>query len=172
MGLKVGEVKLEAYNYNWKEMFLKEKEELKKKFKDVALTIEHIGSTAVKGLSAKPIIDIAIGLDKLEDFNIVKENFIKDENYSIKEDFDAGEILIRKGNENNRTHFIHVMEISSERYKNAILFRNYLQKNIQALNAYEALKIELANRYSNNRKEYTKSKNMFINEIIIRAKKL
>ena len=72
MGLKVGVVKLEEYNPKWKDMYLEEKENLKGMFGNVALAIEHIGSTSVEGLSAKPIIDIAIGVKSLSDFDKVK----------------------------------------------------------------------------------------------------
>lgn len=165
MGLKVGTVKLEEYNSKWKDMYLEEEKYLKEMFGDVALAIEHIGSTSVEGLSAKPIIDMAVGVRHLSDFDKVKEKFMV-EPYSVKEDSTEGEILVRKGNEDNRTHFIHVMELDSKRYMESILFRDYLRKNIRALEKYEELKKDLAVKYVDDRKKYTASKNEFINEII------
>lgn len=165
MGLKVGVVKLEEYNPKWKDMYLEEKENLKGMFGNIALAIEHIGSTSVEGLSAKPIIDIAIGVKSLSDFDKVKEKFMK-EPYSVKEDSTAGEILVRKGNEDNRTHFIHVMEIDGKRYIESILFRDYLRKHGWALKEYEDLKKDLSIKYQNNRKVYTTSKNDFIKKIL------
>lgn len=165
MGLKVGTVKLEEYNPKWKDMYLEEEKKLKEMFGDLALAIEHIGSTSIEGLSAKPIIDIAVGVGHLSDFDKVKEKFMV-EPYSVKEDSTEGEILVRKGNEDNRTHFIHVMEPSSKRYIESILFRDYLRKNIWALEKYEVLKKDLAVKYADDRKKYTASKNEFINEII------
>lgn len=165
MGLKVGTVKLEEYNPKWKDMYLEEEKNLREMFENVALTIEHIGSTSIEGLSAKPIIDIAVGVRHLSDFDKVKEKFMV-ETYSVKEDSTEGEILVRKGNEDNRTHFIHVMEPDSKRYIESILFRDYLRKNIWALEKYEELKKDLAVKYADDRKKYTASKNEFINEII------
>lgn len=170
MGLKVGTVKLEKYNSNWTKEFAKEKENLSKIFGNIAIEIEHIGSTSVEGLSAKPIIDIAVAVNKLNDFDKVKEYFEK-EPYSVKEDSVDDEILIRKGSEDNRTHFIHVMELNSKRYQDTIIFRNYLRNNITALEAYEKLKEDLANKYADNRKMYTASKNEFIKKIIEKAYK-
>ncbi len=170
MGLKVGTVKIEKYNPNWELEFYKEKEDLAKIFGNLATEIEHIGSTSVKGLSAKPIIDIAVALKKLDDFEKVKEKFQK-EPYSVKEDSDEDEILIRKGAEDNRTHFIHVMEINSKRYKDTIIFRNYLRKHEEAMKEYESLKKELAKKYADNRKMYTSSKNEYIDNIIKKAYK-
>ncbi len=165
MGLKVGTVKLEKYDFNWANEFNEEKEILFKIFGDIAIKIEHIGSTSIEGLSAKPIIDIAIAVNKLEDFEKVKSYFEK-EPYSIKENSVNDEILVRKGSEDNRTHFIHIMELNSKRYQDTIIFRDYLKYNIDTLKAYEKLKKDLANKYSNNRKMYTASKNDFIQKVI------
>ena len=67
MGLKIGTVKLEKYNSKWQEMFESEKKILGEIFKGLEVKIEHIGSTSIEGIFAKPIIDIAIGLNKLCD---------------------------------------------------------------------------------------------------------
>jgi len=168
MGLKVGTVKIETYNPKWKDMFNEEKENLKSIFNNLAINIEHIGSTSVEGLSSKPIIDIAVTLNKLDDFDKVKEYFEK-EPYSVKEDCVSDEILIRKGSEDNRTHFIHVMEKTSPRYKNTILFRDYLRNNKEVLEEYEKLRKELAEKYADDRKMYTASKNDFIQKVLKKA---
>lgn len=170
MGLKVGTVKLEKYNSNWVNNFKQEKEILSKIFGDIAIKIEHIGSTSIEGLSAKPIIDIAVAVNKLKDFEKVKTYFEK-EPYSIKGDSVDDEILVRKGSEDNRTHFIHVMELNSKRYQDTIIFRDYLRNHIDTLKAYEKLKEDLANKYADNRKMYTDSKNEFIQEVIEKAYK-
>ena len=135
MGLKVGMVKLAEYNPSWNEKFEEEKKNLEELFGSVALSIEHIGSIAVEGLSAKPIIDIAVGVKNLNDFELVKEKFMEDP-YSVKEDSTDGEILVRKGNEDNRTHFIHVMELDSQRYKDTIMFRDYLRHHLNVVRDY------------------------------------
>ena len=92
IGLLKGFVKVEKYNPKWQEEFKKEKKNLKKVFGNVALSIEHIGSTSIVGLSAKPIIDIAIGVDSLKDISKVKEKILKFSYYSIKEDNADGEM--------------------------------------------------------------------------------
>ena len=171
MGLEVGKVKLEKYQNDWKEEFKKEKNNLAKIFGEVALEIEHVGSTAIPGLSAKPIIDIALALNSLEDFDEFKYYYDNHEDYSIKDTREIGEILLRKGSESNRTHFIHIVKKDSDRYKNMILFRDYLINNLEELKAYEDLKKELAIKFKDDRKSYTASKNEFITDIINKAKK-
>lgn len=170
MALEMGKVHLENYNSNWKIMFEEEKENLKEKFGEYAISIEHIGSTAIEGLSAKPIIDISVGVNKLEDFKLVKDKILQDYKYSVKEDSVEGEILVRKGPEPTITHFIHVMEIESDRYKNTIIFRDYLRDNPVEVKRYERLKKELAKKYFDNRIMYTSSKKDFIEGILLKAK--
>ena len=165
-GLKVGEVSLEKYNPMWKEEFLKEKENLEKIMGKIALSIEHVGSTAIEGLSAKPIIDIAVGVEKLSDFEKVRHKFLNHAQYSIKNPSSPGEVLVRKVPEENRTHFIHVMEINSERYIDTLKFRDYIINNKEALFQYEKLKQELAKKYPSEREKYTSSKNYFITDIL------
>lgn len=171
MGLKVGIVELKEYDHKWKDEFKEEKERLKTIFGDLAITIEHVGSTAIEGLSAKPVIDIAIGVNKLPNIDVINQIFLNHLQYSVKEDSVEDEILVRKGPEDNRTHFIHIMEVDSIRYKNTILFRDYLINNPDELLKYENLKKELASKYSNERKMYTSSKNDFITDIIRKARK-
>lgn len=169
MGLKVGTVKLEDYNPEWKNSFEVEKNNLINIFKNIALKIEHVGSTSVEGLSAKPIIDMMVIIKSFSDFESVRSYFEK-EPYSIKLDSPEDEILIRKGDESNRTHFIHVVELGSDRQINTLLFRDYLRENKDALLEYEKLKKELAIKYADDRKMYTASKNDFIQEILKKAK--
>lgn len=169
MGLKVGTVRLEGYNPEWKNSFEVEKNNLINIFKEIALKIEHVGSTSIEGLSAKPIIDMMVIIKRFSDFENVRSYFEK-EPYSIKLDSPEDEILIRKGDESNRTHFIHVVELGSDRQINTLLFRDYLRENKDALLEYEMLKKELAIKYADDRKMYTASKNDFIQGILKKAK--
>lgn len=161
MGLKRGTVKLEKHNNNWKNDFNIEKDNLEKLFGDVALKIEHIGSTSLNEIMAKPIIDIAVGVRSLDDFKKVESNF-KNYPYSIKEDSVTDEILVRKEQNECILYLIHVMEIESKRYIDTIVFRDYLIENPNRLKEYEKLKIQLAKKYADNRVMYTMSKAEFI----------
>ena len=66
LGLTSGTVKIEEYNPEWKDEFLKEEALLKKQLQDYDVDIQHVGSTSIVGCYAKPIIDIAIGVETLE----------------------------------------------------------------------------------------------------------
>ena len=81
MGLINGTVKLENEHLKWKEMFIYEKEVLKQLFGKLALEIEHVGSTAVEGLQAKPIVDIAVGINNFNSIKNIIEKLLIIVNY-------------------------------------------------------------------------------------------
>ncbi len=158
MGLTNGKVDLDNNYILWKEMFDNEKKILSNIFPNSV--IEHVGSTAVKGLLAKPIIDIAVGLNSLNIDNVID----KLNDYEIK--YNSDEILLIKEENNETNYLIHVLDINSDRYKNMIRFRDILINNSKIRKAYEELKINLKNKYSNDRIMYTKSKEDFIKRIL------
>lgn len=164
MGLINGTVSLENNYKLWKKMFIDEKKYLESIFTKDNFTIEHVGSTAIKGLLSKPIIDIAIGVDNLN--SITKYFSLLERTYTIKSNIDKSEILLIKENETETFSIVHVLPINGERYINLIKFRDILNNNPDIVKQYENLKTELANKYKNNRIMYTKSKNNFINEVL------
>ena len=172
MGLKVGTVKLEKYNPKWKEMLNEEKENLKHIFKDLAINIEHIGSTSIEGLSAKPIIDIAIGTNDVETVVLIGD-ILKENNYDVENQLDTkGEIFAGKGETTARTHYIHIQKIGSTYWNNFMYFKTYLLDHPETVKEYEKLKCELSEKYKDDRKKYTASKNEFISSILEKAKKM
>ncbi|MBR3523176.1 MAG: GrpB family protein [Bacilli bacterium] len=164
MGLINNQVYLENNYKIWKKIFSEEKEKLNKIFSEDNFEIEHVGSTAIENLSAKPIVDIAIGVPSFDNFKKYLNKLSK--LYIIKENYENDEILLIKEKGNETFFLIHVIPINCIRYKNMIAFRDILRVNCNILKKYEMLKINLANKYSNNRQMYTKSKNDFINEIL------
>ena len=162
MRAKEGEVRLEKHNPRWRQMFAQELDELWDYFGDYAIRISHIGSTAIDNIEAKPIIDIVVAVKDLDDFSFVSHKFTSNPEYSIKNDFTNEEILIRKGDKNNRSFYIHVMDIDSKRYKDVIIFRDLLLHDTKTFTDYRNLKHTLATKYSQNRKKYTSTKSDFI----------
>ena len=170
MGLNKDSVRLENFSTNWKEMYLEEEKKLKELIGDYILSIEHVGSTSIPNLKSKPIIDIAITVNELND--ALKFSELLDNNgYEFR--YDNGienEYFVRKGTPDNRTHYIHKVEKNSERLNNLILFRNYMLKHPEEVINYQNLKEHLASIYSDNRKMYTSSKNDYIQNILKLAK--
>ncbi len=177
IGLKRGTVKLVPHNPKWAELFDEEKQLLKKTFGDTILAIEHIGSTAIPGISAKPIIDINVGVESLDVARSMKEKFEK-LGYEhrpfapgkTKDDLKWQELYV-KGPEAKRTHHVHVTVLGNNYWKNDLLFRDYLRKNANRAKQYTNLKQVLAEKHAEDRGTYTKNKEQFINETLEMAKK-
>lgn len=178
IGLKRGIVKLIPYNPKWKKLFEKEKQLFENTFGDVIIAIEHIGSTAIPGIPAKPIIDINIGVKSLEIARTMKKQF---ENIGyVYRPFIPGhsmeglkfQELYVKGSEKRRTHHAHATVYGNEYWKNNLLFRDYLRQNPARAQQYGELKKKLAEKYSYSRGTYTKNKEQFINETLEIAKKI
>ena len=164
MGLINKTVQLENNYDKWKKMFEEEKNTLNKIFNNESFIIEHVGSTAVKDLLAKPIVDIVIGLNSFDDIDNYKDKLKKI--YTLKENIDKKEILLIKENEKETFFLIHLLLVNDKRYQDMIKFRNILNSNKKILKEYEDLKIKLSRKYANDRKMYTQSKNNFITNIL------
>lgn len=177
IGLKRGTVKLVPHNSKWAKLFAEEKHLLKKTFGDTILAVEHIGSTAIPGLPAKPIIDINVGVESLGVARSMKEQFEK-LGYEhrpfvpgkTKDDLKWQELYV-KGPEAKRTHHVHVTVLGNNYWKNDLLFRDFLRKNPERSKQYTELKETLAQKYADDRGTYTKNKEQFINETLRIAKK-
>lgn len=165
IGLRQGTVKLITYDLSWPEEFAGELGRLRKIFGgDIA--IEHIGSTSIPGLTAKPIIDIQVGLPTLDDARRMVPQLIK-LGYSYMPERDKpDEVFMPKGPEELRTHYLHLVEMGGPRWNNTLMFRDYLRTHRDARDAYAHLKQELAWRYADNRPAYTDAKAAFITSIL------
>lgn len=170
LGLHKDLVRVVPYDSSWATEYKKEEKILKELIGDKILDIQHVGSTSIIGLSAKPILDIAIG---------VKDNDVLDKvipiltnaGYDVKNSIgEYGEVLARKGTPENRTHYIHIEVLGSEFWNNHILFRDYLLSHPQYIEEYKKLKKNLGDINKEDRKNYTKSKNEFIQKVIDLAK--
>jgi GrpB-like predicted nucleotidyltransferase (UPF0157 family) len=171
IGLKRNTVSLVKYNPEWIELFNKEKVLLKEILGQDAIGIEHIGSTAIIGIMAKPVIDIALGIDfkKVNEIKAILEN----NNWIFRPKFgDINKhIVFAKGNDIERTHYLHLMQYESKEWKEKIFFRDYLNNNEKERIEYEKLKIEAMNKFSDDRKNYTKEKDEFVQKIIDKGSK-
>ena len=170
MALKRGIVKLCDYNLNWKEEYLKEEKLLKEVLKDYILDIQHVGSTSIEGLKAKPIIDILIVIKSLDDIEKI-ENILKKYDYENRGQQGVSDrFFFAKGKEDARTHYIHFTESKSNTYYDLVYFKKYLIEHPEYIKKYCNLKQELATLYANERPKYTASKNDFIKNVIKLAK--
>ena len=173
IGLKRGTVRLCAHQKEWETEAQRTISVLRDILGESARAIEHVGSTAVFSIQAKPILDIAVATD---DFSAVlaKEEALKKAGFYYRPGSGPEEQLLfacgsyYEGTGQQQTHFIHVVLAGSVPWRNYLFFRDYLNKNIEAARAYEALKLSLAAALIS-REAYTKGKHDFIVRILHRA---
>lgn len=166
LGLKRGTVKLASAHDEWAQLFDKEKQLLLDTLGDRMIAIEHVGSTAIPGIPAKPLLDMNVAVTSLDDVYI--EGFVaplEKLRYHYMHKFPERRFFA-KGLEAQRTHHLNLVERDSEEWHNAILFRNYMRSSKRACEEYAVLKEKLADQYADDRASYTKAKEVFIQKII------
>jgi GrpB-like predicted nucleotidyltransferase (UPF0157 family) len=158
LGLLSDRVLIVDYDACWPGLFAKEA----KRIKDAcgAVEIEHVGSTAVPGLAAKPILDLMIGVMSFSEAAglvplIEALGYVFLGTYGIE-----GRLFFRSPEP--CTHHLHIVEKDGQFWQDEILFRNYLRDHPVAGAAYVALKRELAIKFANDRPSYTEAKGEFI----------
>jgi GrpB-like predicted nucleotidyltransferase (UPF0157 family) len=172
LGLKKGSLELYDYSNDYPAIFEKEKKELLDIYKDKIKSIEHIGSTSIIGLKSKPIIDIVIQTDDLEDFIKYTESTVENDVYTVKKDQTmGGDFLIRKEEDGKVKAFIHVYKTGDWNYTRVVLFRDYLNTHEEERKRYQELKMALFDKCKDNetRKEYTHGKDAYIKRIVTLA---
>ncbi len=167
IGLKRHTVKLMPHQAVWEAFFLATKKELTPLIGTYVLDIQHIGSTAIKHIVAKPIIDIGIAVADLKLINnIIPILEIKQYKYKGDSGADGGHLLVKDAAPEIRTHHIHVIDIKDEQWHNYLFFRDTLNANPKLALAYEQVKKQLAQQYPNNRLAYTNGKHDFIRSVL------
>ena len=154
------------YNEQWKTYFETIKQYLLTAINAEIIGIEHIGSTSVEGLSAKPIIDIDIVIKDYSVFNTVVERlatlgYIHEGNLGIKD----REAFDYKGNADLPKHHLYVCPEFSEELHRHITFRDYLRNNPEAVQKYSRVKEEGAKLFSDSIDDYIAYKSPCIEEI-------
>lgn len=168
LGLKNDEVRLAEYTSAWHEEFIRVKNELVENTNFDENRIEHIGSTAIKGMSAKPILDIAVGVDDLNDVDKeLLKAFQKSGFLRLKVDR-PGEIVLAKFTDDTyqeKTHYIHLLEFQKDLWNELIFFRDYLNADEAARAQYLAIKLAYLESASTGIGAYTDSKEAFVRDI-------
>lgn len=160
---------LVAYNPQWPFMYEEEKERILDVIAPHVVAIEHIGSTAIPGMAAKPIIDIMVAVHRIE---VADEciGLLQSIGYEHppKAQFQEKRFL-RKGRWEAATHHLHIVELASDEWEMALLFRGFLRSNAKEARQYEELKHGLAGRHRLDRGAYTEGKATFIERMIDKA---
>lgn len=161
-------IELQSYHPSWPARFRVEAEVLRVALGSLAPLIEHIGSTAVPGLAAKPIIDMMVGVadpaavdaqaDRLANFGYRLVSGI--------EYLQPGRRLLVRSVRGVKTHQVHVVEAFGENWHRLLLFRDMLRLDRSLAESYEALKRRLAEQHAGSAVLYANAKSNFVASVL------
>jgi GrpB-like predicted nucleotidyltransferase (UPF0157 family) len=160
-------VRLVEYDPDWPIRFARIRESLAAALASTAMTIEDIGSTAVPGLAAKPIIDVLLTIDDPEDERAYAPALL-DLGYELRVR-EPGHRMFRPP---SRDAHVHVWAEGSREHRDHLLFRDRLRQSATDRDAYAQLKRELAAEDWPDVNYYAEAKGAFINEILKRARRV
>ena len=169
---------IQPYDPHWKTEFEQLKQVLSNELKDFEIDIQHVGSTAIPGLCAKPLLDIDIILHNKSMLQQVATT-LESLGYNNKgEQGIAGRFAFRQQTaftpvtatqQQWQAQHLYVCFADSLALKNHLLFRDALLQNKQLMESYSELKLSLLNEHGITREEYTKRKTAFILSVLRRA---
>lgn len=166
-------VKIVDYDPEWPILFEKEKAKILKAVGTKVVAVEHVGSTSVPGLGAKPIVDILVGIphlsgarDCIEPLQTIGYEYVPEYEATLPQ-----RRYFRKGPSNipNKHYHLHMVEHNGEFWKHHLLFRDYLRTHADAASDYWKLKKKLAAKHRSNREAYTEAKTSFIKSVLSKA---
>jgi GrpB-like predicted nucleotidyltransferase (UPF0157 family) len=177
MTVPVGDTQIHIADYDprWPQMFEEEKKLIVEAVREWLVAIEHVGSTSIPGIAAKPVVDICAGVRDIGeayktifplaqlDYRCMGEAGIPERLYFKKP---ADSKSLRLPGTVRRTHQIHMYETSNPEWERHLAFRDYLRENPDARDEYEALKRRLAADFNGDIEGYADAKGEFVERIL------
>jgi GrpB-like predicted nucleotidyltransferase (UPF0157 family) len=165
LGLPFNAVVLEPYTPLWAELYAQERTRILSAVGDSVLGIEHVGSTSIPGIRAKPIIDIAVAVQSMRDAEELAPRMALI-GYDYAGDGGVpGERIYGRG-PRMRTHLVHAVIAAGPEWRNYLQFRDTLRRDPKLARDYSALKRELAEKFADDRRGYTRAKGEFIDRVL------
>jgi GrpB-like predicted nucleotidyltransferase (UPF0157 family) len=160
------------YQNDWKEFFAREADLLHNAFGENALCIEHIGSTSIPGLAAKPIIDIMVAVDSLAQAKkLIPVVEALGYTYKPHDTIPERTYFAKESAPEYRTHHLNLTLPESDFWKNQIIFRDYLRAHDQIAAEYVDLKKRLAEIYAHTHQLDRDGKTEFVTRVLELAEK-
>jgi GrpB-like predicted nucleotidyltransferase (UPF0157 family) len=160
-------IEIVDYDPGWPARYEEMRARLAEALGATAVRIDHVGSTAVPGLAAKPIIDIQISVPDVENAAAFKDA-IEAQGFASRM-IEPGHHYFRPPPGLSRDYQVHVCTIGSDWERRHLLFRDLLRADPETAAAYEAMKRDLAARFTNDRIGYNDAKGPFIDAAVERA---
>lgn len=154
-------VQVVPYRARWATAFADESASLRSALGELVIQLHHIGSTAVPGLAAKPVIDMILEVNALEILDS-RTSLLEELGYEAMGEFGiAGRRYFRKGGD-QRTHQIHAFQTGDANILRHLAFRDYLRAHPSVRNDYAGLKIKVASECEGSLEKYCDGKDSFI----------
>ena len=167
VGLDWNTIRLSPYDSRWQVLYAEEACLLSSILSAFNIVIEHVGSTAVHGMPAKPIIDMVAAIDSLEQIEDIVQ-ILSDHGYRcLGECGRPGRFFFVKGAQTNTTHHLHLVKKGSAYFQQYILFRDYLRANPAQALEYAKHKIHLAKKHRDDRHSYRIEKGAYIENLLL-----
>ena len=172
LGLERRAVRVVAYDPRWPEWFAAEAARLRDALGNRVGKIEHIGSTAIPGLPAKPILDMMASVDSLEEAEQLipaLQELGHEWGPRDMQDVPDRRYFVRHREDGASTHHLSLAAETSYCWRSQLAFRDYLRANAEARETYARLKRDLALRFPQDRGSYIDGKTAFVAEIMTAA---
>lgn len=167
---KVKPIEVVPYSPEWKEEFRRIKERMLEMVGDLILSAEHVGSTSIEGLSAKPVIDLDL---VIESYDVLPEVIERFQKFGYEHCGNLGcegrEAFKSLNVDGFMDYHLYVCPKDGKGYLEHIAFRDYLRSHPTAAKQYEAVKLRLAQMYRNDREAYTNGKTEFVTSVLKEA---
>jgi GrpB-like predicted nucleotidyltransferase (UPF0157 family) len=163
LNCKSMKVQLSPYNPDWQNIFSEERDRISKALGSRALRIEHIGSTAVRGLGAKPIIDILLGVNSPDNLEAVIP-LMEQLGYKYRSDFEHIMPYRRYFSIAGKFH-VHSVDVTSQFFRRHIMFRDYLRTHDDVRDAYYNVKKDLSQKEWDDTNDYAFAKTEFVRSV-------
>jgi GrpB-like predicted nucleotidyltransferase (UPF0157 family) len=168
LGLPFPAVRLAAYTPAWAAAYAEERDRILSVLGERALGIEHVGSTAIPGISAKPIIDIAVAVPTLSSAHEFAPDLAGIGYDDAGDGGVPGQRIFGRG-PRVRTHLMHVVVAGGLEWRNYLRFRDALLSDAALAKEYDSLKRALAAQFPDDRRSYTSAKGEFIQRVLERG---
>lgn len=165
-------VRLLPHQAVWDEEFLQVRQELITCWGDNILDIQHVGSTAIPSICAKPILDVAVRLRSILALDV---SALVDRGYEyrgVRAENEKYHLFVLRSEDQLSLRHIHCYDQAEKEFARLVGFRDYLTAHPEEALAYQALKTRLAEQYAENRNAYTKGKEAFIHSIYEKMEKI
>lgn len=160
---------LSEHKEYWNDFYLEEEKRIKEFLPMAGIRISHIGSTAVRSIWAKPIVDILVEIPETTSMEIVKK-ILTNNGYICMSEDDCRKSFNRGYTDEGFAEKVFHLHLRNWGDNNELYFRDYLNDNLEVAKKYEDLKLSLWKENEHNRDAYTDAKSEFVNEYTIKAK--